>query len=147
MTIQSKPYGQIEISDRQVITFPVGIFGFENLHKYALLDTGQPPFYWLQSLDETAIAFIIMNPYVFRPDYVLDVSGEDLDAIDYETDEDILVFAIVTIPEEESRMSANLQGPVIINRVRQLGHQAISLNQSWKTKHFIMDELEHAGAR
>jgi len=147
MTIDSKPYGEIEISERQVITFPIGIFGFEDFHRYALLDSGQPPFYWLQSLDEAGLAFIIVNPYVFRPDYVLDVPGEDLAGIEYESDEDVLVFAIVTIPEDEMRMSANLQGPVIINRVRQLGRQSISLNQSWKTKHFIMDELEHAETR
>ena len=144
MKIQSKPYGEIEISDRQVIRFPVGIFGFEQLHDYALLDAGQPPFYWLQSLDDTALAFIIMNPYVLRGDYVLDVPGEDLQAIEYENDEEVLVFAIVTIPEDQSKMSANLQGPIIINRVRQLGRQAISLNQTWTTKHYIMEELSHA---
>ena len=147
MTIQSKPYGEIDISDRQVIRFPVGIFGFEELHDYALLDAGQPPFYWLQSLDDRAIAFIIMNPYVLREDYVLDVPGDDLEAIEYDTDEDILVFAIVTIPEDETKMSANLQGPIIINRVRQLGRQAISLNPDWRTKHFIMEELAHAGSQ
>jgi flagellar assembly factor FliW len=147
MTIESKPYGEIEISERQVIRFPIGIFGFENLHEYALLDAGQPPFYWLQSLDDTALAFIIMNPYVLRPDYVLDIPGDDLEAIDYDTDEDVLVFAIVTIPEDETKMTANLQGPIVINRVKQLGRQAISLNQDWRTKHFIMDELAHAGSQ
>ena len=147
MIIQTKPYGEIEISDRQVIRFAVGIFGFENLHDYALLDTGQPPFYWLQSLDDTGLAFIIMNPYVLRPDYLLDIPGEDLEAIDYDTDEDVLVFAIVTIPEDQTKMSANLQGPVVINRVKQLGRQAISLNQDWRTKHYIMEELSHAGSQ
>lgn len=147
MTIQSKPYGEIEISERQVISFPVGIFGFEHLHEYALLDAGQPPFYWLQSLDEASIAFIVINPYVFRPDYVLDIPDDDLSAIEYETEEDLLVFAIVTIPEDQSRMSANLQGPIVINRVKQLGRQAISLDQDWRTKHFIMEELSHAGSQ
>jgi len=147
MTIQSKPYGEIEISERQVIRFPIGIFGFEYLRDYALLDTGQPPFYWLQSLDDTAIAFIIMNPYVLRPDYVLDIPDDDLEAIEYDSDEDVLVFAIVTIPEEQTQMSANLQGPIVINRVKQLGRQAISVNESWRTKHFIMDELAHAGSK
>lgn len=147
MRIQSKAYGEVEVSERQVIHFPVGIFGFEELHDYALLDTGQPPFYWLQSLDDTSIAFIIMNPYVLRPDYVLDIPDDDLASIEYETDEDILVFAIITIPEDQTRISANLQGPIVINRVRQLGTQAISLNQTWRTKHFIMEELAHAGTR
>lgn len=147
MTIESKPYGEIEISERQVINFPIGIFGFEHLHDYALLDAGQPPFYWLQSLDEAAIAFIIMNPYVLRPDYVLDIPDGDLESIDYESDEEVLVFAIVTIPEDQNKMSANLQGPIVINRVQQLGRQAISLNESWGTKHVIMEELADAGSR
>jgi flagellar assembly factor FliW len=147
MTIESRPYGQIEISERQVIHFPVGIYGFGQLHEYALLDSGQPPFYWLQSLENAGIAFVMINPYVLRPDYVLDIPGEDLEAIQYESEEDILVFAIVTIPEDETKMSANLQGPVVINRVRQLGRQAISLNQQWRTKHYIIEELAGAGSR
>ncbi|MFP4113350.1 MAG: flagellar assembly protein FliW [Spirochaetota bacterium] len=145
MRIESRPYGPIEVSERQVITFPVGIFGFEELRRYALLDAAQEGFYWLQSLDDPAIAFIMLNPYDLRPDYVLDVADEDLEAIEYESDEDVLAFAIVTIPEDETKISANLQGPIVINRVKQLGRQAISLDQTWKTKHLILEEL--AGAR
>ena len=147
MRIDSRPYGQVEISERQVIRFPIGIFGFEQLHEYALLDSVQPPFYWLQSLEDASIAFVTINPYVLRPDYVLDVPKDDLEAIEYDNDEDVLVFAIVTIPEDETKMSANLQGPIIINRVRQLGRQAISLNENWRTKHYIIEELAGAGSR
>lgn len=147
MRIESKAYGPIEISERQVITFPVGIFGFDRLHEYALLDAAQQGFYWLQSLEDPEIAFILLNPYDLRPDYVLDVPDEDLESIDYENDEDILVFAIVTIPEDESKISANLQGPVIINRVEQLGRQAISLDSRWHTKHLILEELASTGSR
>jgi flagellar assembly factor FliW len=141
MRIVSKAYGELEISERQVIQFPIGLFGFEHLHKYALLDALQPPFYWLQSMDEAGLAFIMINPYDLRPDYVLDVPDEDLEAIQYEDDKDILVFAIVTIPEDRSLISANLQGPVLINRVHQLGCQSISLNSCWKTKHYFSEEL------
>jgi flagellar assembly factor FliW len=147
MRIESKAYGPVEISERQVITFPVGIFGFAELHEYALLDAAQQGFYWLQSLDDPEIAFILVNPYDLRPDYVLNVADDDLDAIGYRSDEDILVFAIVTIPEDESKISANLQGPIIINRVEQLGRQAISLDPAWRTKHLILEELANTGSR
>ncbi|MFW5738122.1 MAG: flagellar assembly protein FliW, partial [Spirochaetota bacterium] len=90
---------------------------------------------------------ILLNPYDLRPDYVLDVPDEDLESIDYENDEDILVFAIVTIPEDESKISANLQGPVIVNRVEQLGRQTISLDSRWHTKHLILEELASTGGR
>jgi flagellar assembly factor FliW len=147
MRTESKAYGPIEISERQVITFPVGIFGFEQLREYALLDAAQQGFYWLQSLEDPEIAFILLNPYDLRPDYVLDVPDEDLESIGYDKDEDLLVFAIVTVPDDESKISANLQGPVIINRVEQLGRQAISLDARWHTKHLILEELARTGSR
>jgi len=145
MRIESRAYGPVEIEERQVITFPAGIFGFEDLHEYALLDATQPGFYWLQSLDNPEIAFIMLNPYDLRPDYLLDVPDEDLRSIAYDDDEDILVFAIVTIPEDESRISANLQGPIVINREARLGRQSISLDSRWRTKHLILEELAQAG--
>ncbi len=147
MRISTKPYGPIEVEERQLIRFPVGLFGFEGLHEYALLDALQSGFYWLQSIEDEQIAFILLNPYDLRSDYVLDVSDDDLEAIGYEDEQDILAFAIVTIPEDESRISANLQGPVIVNRVRRLGKQAISLNPQWQIKHYILDELAKAGSR
>jgi flagellar assembly factor FliW len=145
MTVQTKALGAVEIEDRQVIDFPVGIFGFSNLHRYALLDALQSGFYWLQSLEDTAIAFLMLNPYDLRPDYVLDVAEEDLQSIRYEKEDDLLVFAIVTVPEDQSKISANLQGPVLINRLERLGRQAIHQDPQWKTKHLILDELARAG--
>ncbi len=147
MQIDSKPYGPLQISERQVITFPVGIFGFGHLQRYALLDAVQAGFYWLQSLEDPEIAFILLNPYDLRPDYVLDVPDEDLESIGYEDDEDILVFAIVTIPDDETKISANLQGPIVINRVAQLGRQSISLDSRWRTKHLILEELAETRGR
>jgi flagellar assembly factor FliW len=144
MRARTRPFGEIEIDDRQIIEFPHGVFGFEHHRRYALLDSPQPPFYWLQSLDQPEIAFVLINPYVFRPDYVLQVADEDIEELEYESDDDILVFAIVTIPENPQEMTANLQGPVIINRKTRLGRQSISLDQRWTTKHCIVEEMELA---
>jgi flagellar assembly factor FliW len=146
MTIETKAFGRVDVDDRQLIHFPVGVFGFESLHDYALLDSGTPPFYWLQSLAQVQTAFVLINPYVLRPDYLLDVPEDDLRAVEYDSEEDLLVFAIVTIPENPEEMTANLQGPVIINRVKRLGRQSISLGANWKTKHGIIDELSRAGS-
>ena len=144
MLIQSKPYGPVEIEERQKITFPQGIFGFEYLKEYALLDASQKPFYWLQSLEEPEIAFVLIDPLVFRPDYSPDVSDAELDSIELESadDENIIVFSIVTIPENQERMTANLQGPVIVNKKNHRARQCISNNPSFKTRHYIVDEIK-----
>ena len=142
MTIDSKAFGRITIEDKQLIRFPVGIFGFEDLRNFALLDAQQSPFYWLQSLRDAQIAFVLINPYVFRADYLLDIPEEDVRAIGSPEADDLLVFSIVTIPDDRRMMTANLQGPIIINRKERLGRQSISLGQQWTTRHVILEELQ-----
>jgi flagellar assembly factor FliW len=141
MLIRTKPFGEIEIDERQRITFPSGVLGFEHLKEYALMDASQPPFYWLQSLDVQDVAFILIEPRVFRPDYELRVTEGDFADIGAESEEGLLVFSIVTIPSDHRLMTANLQGPILINREKKLGRQAISLDPRWQVRHLILDEL------
>ena len=144
MIIDSKPFGRIEVDDRQVLTFPRGVYGFENLREFALLDSTRPPFYWLQSLEEPQTAFVLINPYVVRPDYVLEIPDEDFEEIGSPEPDSTLVFAIVTIPSSGGEITCNLQGPVVVNRTDRLGHQSISLSQSYHTKHPILEEMRSA---
>lgn len=141
MRIDTKAYGTIDVDERQRITFPFGILGFENLSDYALLDSDQPPFYWLQSLEVAEIAFVLINPLIFRPDYEVQVAQEELDEIRIQAPDDMLVFAIVTVPENQNNMTANLQGPLIINRRNRLGRQCISVDPRWKVRHKVLEEL------
>ena len=143
LTVNTKAYGTIEVDERQKIHFPFGIFGFESLKDFILLDAAQQPFYWLQSLEVKETAFVLIDPLVFRKDYKLEVIPGDLEeiGIDSEGESSVLLFAIVTIPENHRKMSANLQGPIIINRETKTGRQSISTDSKWKTKHYILEEL------
>ncbi len=149
MKLETKPFGEIEINERQRINFPAGILGFEHITEYALLNAKQWPFYWLQSIEVPDLAFILIDPKIIKPDYTADVDRNDYSEIfpDSAESENMLIFAIVTIPEDQKKMSANLQGPVIINREKRLGKQFISTNPEWKTRHYILDELAAKGGR
>jgi flagellar assembly factor FliW len=147
MQIQSKAYGLIDIDETQVLDFPKGLLGFEEYTHWALLDSKQAPFYWLQSLDDPQLSFVILPPSFFRPDFQLELSDTDREALENPGDGDLLTFAIVTIPADHTRMSANLQGPVVVNKKKRVARQTIQASQAWKVRHFIMDELAAAGAR
>jgi flagellar assembly factor FliW len=144
MKVATKAYGPIDVDERQRITFPHGLLGFENLKDYVLLDAERQPFYWLQSLDAERVAFILVNPFLFRPDYELDIDDEELRDIGIDKAEDALIFSIVTVPADGAPMTANLQGPLVINREARLARQSILTDQRWKTKHDIMAELAAA---
>jgi len=144
MRVNTKAYGPREIDERQRITFPHGLLGFEKFMDYVLLDAERQPFYWLQSVDVEGLAFILVNPFLFRPDYELDIDDTDLSEIGISDPEDSLIFSIVTIPSDGSPMTANLQGPLVINREARMARQAILTDPRWKTKHDIVAEMAAA---
>jgi len=142
MKINTKAYGPIEVNDKQLIHFPQGLLGFEYLREYVLLDASQQPFFWLQSRDVQEIAFVLINPQIFCPQYDPAIEKGVMDSLQLEKGEDLLQFAIVTIPEDHNQMTANLQGPVLINKKSRIGIQAISPDSRWTVKHPILSALK-----
>ena len=144
--VKTRPYGEIEVDDRQIVDFPEGILGFDDEKKFVMLDTDDEnsPFKWLQSYREPDLVFIIIQPIDFMTEYELVISQSDINAVRAESANELLVFAIVTIPNDPNEMTANLQGPIIINPKTRLGKQAISLSDKYVVKHKIMDEIKNA---
>ncbi len=146
MKVQTKAYGEIEVEERQRVSFPRGLFGFEELRDFVLFDATQQPFSWLQSLERVEVAFVLIDPGFFRPDYSPDVDPSELAEIGISDPDDILIFSIVTIPPSAQRMTANLQGPLVMNRRTHEGRQCISTNPRWGVRHVILDELAQVKA-
>jgi flagellar assembly factor FliW len=141
MRVKTKAYGEIDADERQLVSFPAGLLGFEKFKDYILLDARQKPFFYLQSIDVSDLAFILIDPFLFRPDYSLDVNDDSLVDIGVSQPDDVLVFAIVTVPGEGGSVTANLMGPLIINKANRLGIQTILGDSRWRVKHDIMAEL------
>lgn len=142
VTINTKAFGQIEVNEKQRITFREGILGFDFIKEYFLLDMDDSPFYWLQAADVTEVAFVLIQPELIMQDYKLLVSRSDLDALEIKTEKELLDFAIVTIPENPADMTVNLQGPIIINRHTRQARQVISLNEDYTTRHPLLAALQ-----
>lgn len=141
MIIKTKAYGPLEIEEKQILTFPQGIFGFENLRKYALFEAHQKPFYWLQSMEDPDVAFILVVPTVFREVYDPGIDLGELSDIGVGTWDEVITFAIVTIPQNGTFITANLQGPVLVNRTNRTGKQCISPRDEYRTRHNILEEM------
>jgi flagellar assembly factor FliW len=146
--LNTKPYGEIEVHEKQRVHFPDGIIGFEEVKEYYLLDSREGgPFYWMQAADRPELAFVLMNPRIFRDDYRLQVPLQDLKSIGIESEEECVDFVILTIPEDSSMISANLMGPIIINRSTRVARQSISLNDNHTTRHYILEEIKVRAGR
>ncbi|MGP1576426.1 MAG: flagellar assembly protein FliW [Treponema sp.] len=145
MEIMTKALGKITVDEAQVISVSEGFYGFENYHRFALIDAEQKPFIWIQSLDEASLAFIAIDPFIFRTDYELDIDDELLKPLEIVSPSDVLVFALVTVPPDGSPITANLQGPLIINKKNKRAIQLVVGGEKWKTKHDIVAEMKAGG--
>jgi flagellar assembly factor FliW len=145
MKVNTKAFGLIEVEERQKVIFPQGLFGFDDYKEYVLLDAEHQPFFWLQSVNDQEIAFVLINPFLFRPDYEVNITNEELAEIGITSPENALIFVIVTIPQDGSPMTANLQGPLVINKDKMSGMQAVLSDVKWRTRHDIIAELNGMG--
>jgi flagellar assembly factor FliW len=140
MKIMTKAFGEIEILEKQKIFFKEGIFGFEDIHDYVLLDAAQEksPFYWLQSEKIPEIAFVVINPTAIEPDYKCNIDPKDLKELEINVIDETLIFSIVTIHENPKDITVNLLGPIVINKKTHTAKQIINQNEKYTVKHPIV---------
>ena len=122
MRVETTRFGALDVHEETLITFPAGIIGFPNSSRYVILDhTRDVPFKWLQSVDEGQVAFVIMDPALFKSDYHVPVDPDTLGEIGASDLDSLVCFVILTIPSADAaRVTANLRGPVVVNeRTRQ----------------------------
>lgn len=146
--VKTRPFGEIEIDEKQIVDFPEGILGFDYVKRFIIIDShDNSPFKWLQAYSEPELAFVIIRPIDFLHEYELVISPADVEAVEAESEESLLVFAIVTIPANPKEMTANLQGPIIVNPLKRIGKQAVSLSDKYRVKHIILEEMENAAKK
>jgi len=142
--LATKAFGNISVEPEQIIDFPEGIFGFNDHVKFALIEEGEDtPFKWLQSTMDREIAFIVIQPELFmKNSYVPEIPKSDLKLISAESIDDCIILSIVTIPENNpEKMTANLQGPILLNKKNKKGRQSISNNENHLVRVPILEQI------
>lgn len=143
MNITTSRFGALEIADNLIITMTKPILGFENLSRYVIVETDDfEPFCWLQSIDDPETAFVIVNPLLFFPDYTIEINPKEIEELLVCKSEDVLAYAIVTIPRDYTAMTVNLQGPILINSKTNMAKQMVLVNSKYKIKHRLLTDTQ-----
>jgi flagellar assembly factor FliW len=141
MNLSTSRFGEISISEDEIIIFPEGIPGFEHTRQYVLVphkacQGRKSPFRWLQSIEEPGLALPVINPWAFRPDYAPTVPGPMIKQLGI-TDvwEQAQFLAVVTIPSSDpSSTTVNLLAPILINRQTKVAKQVIIQNECYSIR-------------
>jgi len=147
MVLNTKNFGEVEVSEQDILNFEYGIPGFESMTRFVILgktDDDDSPFFWLQSVDNSNLAFVIMNPRDLVPDYEAEIDMFTAGLLGITDENDALIYSIVTVPEDITKISINLKAPVIINAKNNRGCQVILEKEKYKFKHIITEEFVKA---
>ncbi len=143
MTIQTSRFGQVQLSNEDVISFPEGLLGFQDLRTFVLLDDPNDDiFAWLQSCESPAIAFPVLEPELFSETYKINLSKSDLEVLQMPDSTRARAFCIVTIPDDPTLMTANMKAPIVVSIDKKRARQCVLQDNSLAIREPIFTKLQ-----
>jgi flagellar assembly factor FliW len=133
MQIQSSRFGWLSVEDNRIMTFPRGLLGFPTHKRFALIQTNSENyFFWLQSIDDPTLAFVVTDPGIFFKDYNVPVREETVTELELDEPEFLQTFAICNRVGEW--LTGNLLGPLLVNSKNRLATQVVLTEKKWTTR-------------
>ena len=144
MELNTKHFGKLQIEEDKIITFPKGILGFEDYGRYVMIndEDENSPFCWLQSIDNSDLAFTLVNPYLICLDYKPDLPKSEIAKLGKGEAGDYSILSIVIIPQDIEKMTANLMAPIVINLKTKKALQIITAGDDYPVKYYMFKELQ-----
>ena len=132
LAVTSNLLGALAVPAESVFTFPAGMYGFPECRRFALVPGGREGLFWLQSLEHATLIFLLADPFHFFPDYAVELSSGDRAELQVTAAADVALLCVVTLPRtRDEAPTANLQGPVALNVVSNLGRQLALAESGW----------------
>jgi flagellar assembly factor FliW len=139
MKFFNKRVGELEIDDGEVLFCIGGLPGFEEFHRYALIEFEEScPLVWFLSVENPEIGFVVVNPLLFYPDYAPSLLPDDLSDLAISHPEDVQLYTIITLSPDPRKVTINLYGPLIINVLNKRAKQVALGDDRYSTKHSII---------
>lgn len=143
MKITTKEFGDIEINKEDIIKFKRSIYGFEGNDNFVILkDLPDDDIMYLQSIDNTNLHFVIVDPFAILPNYNPELSEEDILALNIKKEEipNLKYILIAVITEEIKNSVVNLKNPIVINPNNKDAIQAILQNKDYPLRYPLFIE-------
>ena len=141
MDISTTRFGSLHVDDDRIINFPKGLLGFEQATRFCLLrPSDEACFFWLQSVDDPSLAFVVTDPNLFYPDYTVPFRQEQMSELKISSTDDAQVFVIVN--KVSQTLTGNLQGPLVVNTLERVGEQVVLAEKKWATRMPLIDVVQ-----
>ena len=134
MQVRTTRFDMVEVAEDRVITIPKGLLGFSKQTRFCLLEPGEDAcFFWLQSIEEPDLAFVVTDPNLFVADYSVPIRPDQMGDLGLAQLQDAQVFCIVN--KVDGTLTGNLQGPLVVNTLTRTAEQFVLAEKRWTTRH------------
>ncbi len=135
MTIETRDFGKIDISEDGILTFELPILGFEAQKQFVILydDELGDALGWLQSVDDKDVCFIIMDPHTVFDGYAPKIAPDILSKLKLAAQADAVFRSLVVVPAQTGIATVNLKSPLVINPAKKLAAQVV-LDQDYPVR-------------
>ena len=136
MKIQSTRFGELNVSEDDVIYFSKGLPGFAEEQRFALLPQGEEsPFFFLQSTQDPNLTFLLVDPFAFFAEYHFEIDDKLVAQLGLSAEQPPIALCIVNVPQGKMQdMTANLSAPIVVNRFARLGRQVVLTDTSYSLR-------------
>ena len=108
-------FGEVEYDPANLLHFPAGLIGFPILHDFIVMPNKKDgPLFWIQSVDDPAIAFVLTDPSNFFLDYLVAPDNSEKTMLHMDKDDECFVLSVVTVPEDQ-KITINLAAPILFS--------------------------------
>lgn len=145
MKLSTRVFGEVEISEDKILTFPNGIIGFPDMTRFTLMHDSEKDdssIHWLQSVDEPSFAMPVIDPLYVKEDYNPLIEDDVLTELQPLNEDNTLVLVTLTVPRDLKKMTVNLKGPIIVNTESRKASQIIVEDDDCSVKFPIYDILQ-----
>ena len=126
LEMETAKIGRIKYSPEDIFSAPTGLLGFADEKKYILYPSENVnPFIWLQSIDCGDLSFLLIDPLLTRPEYRLEMNKSDLPDLNLQEADVTGIYVIASVPNDMSKVTLNMQGPLVFNMTQHLIQQVI----------------------
>jgi flagellar assembly factor FliW len=138
MKVNTLRFGELDVDESQLFTFPMGILGFSSMKSFMIIELeNQHPFKWMQSVEDPSTAFVLSDPLLFYPTYCAEIRRAELKSLEPIEEKQLILSVIMTITNNGQDLSANLCAPLIFNLANRRGMQYVMNDPRYPVKHFI----------
>lgn len=142
MKVETNYFGDIEVSENEVLTLDEGMIGFEEYKKFVLLREEDIFIEYLQSIQDKVV-FAVMDPFLIKQDYKFEIPLSVCDELELKDPNDAVIKTVVIIPQDITKIRTNLQAPIVFNKQNNKGKQII-LGDEYPIRYEFYNDGEEA---